>query len=52
MTLRAIAQGPDFHWFGYYDERQFDPTGRYALGLSADMVHPTDYGHTIIVENL
>jgi len=32
-TCRAITQGPDFHWFGYYDKLQFDPTGRYVLGM-------------------
>lgn len=27
-----ITEGPDGHWFGYYDKLQVDPTGRYALG--------------------
>ncbi len=31
--IRAITRGPRFHWFGYYDKLQFDPTGRYALGM-------------------
>ena len=39
MTLRAITRGPAFHWFGYYDKRQFDPTGRYALGVAVDFEH-------------
>lgn len=30
---RAITQGPKYHWFGYYDKAQFDPTGRYVLGM-------------------
>ena len=50
--VRAITRGPKFPWFGYYDKFQFDPTWRAPLGLSADMVHPTDYGHVIIAENL
>jgi hypothetical protein len=29
--VRAITQGPDFHWFGYYDKLQFDPSSRYVL---------------------
>jgi hypothetical protein len=33
-TCRASTQGPDFHWFGYYDKFQFDPTGRYMLGMA------------------
>ncbi len=28
----AITQAPDQHWFGYYDKRQIDFSGRYALG--------------------
>ena len=31
--VRAITQGPKFHWFGYYDKLQFDPTCRYVLGM-------------------
>ncbi len=30
---RAITKGPKFHWFGYYDKLQFDPTCRYVLGM-------------------
>jgi len=30
---RAITAGPKFHWFGYYDKLQFDPTSRYVLGM-------------------
>ena len=42
--VRAITRGPRFHWFGYYDKLQFDPTSRYALGVSNDFQHrlPTD----------
>ena len=31
--VRAITKGPKFHWFGYYDKFQFDPTNRYVLGM-------------------
>jgi hypothetical protein len=30
--VRALTKGPQFHWFGYYDKLQFDPTNRYVLG--------------------
>ncbi len=30
--VRPLTKGPAFHWFGYYDKLQFDPTGRYVLG--------------------
>jgi hypothetical protein len=34
--IRAITKGPKFHWFGYYDKLQFDPTVRYVLGMEVD----------------
>jgi hypothetical protein len=33
VPIRAITQGPEGNWFGYYDKLQFDPTDRYALGM-------------------
>ena len=42
--VRAVTKGPEFHWFGYYDKLQFDPTGRYMLGMEVDFEHrsPTE----------
>lgn len=37
--VRAITRGPKFHWFGYYDKLEFDPTGRYVLGNKVDFQH-------------
>ncbi len=37
--IRAITEGPEFHWFSYYDKFQFDPTGRYVLGMEVDFEH-------------
>ena len=37
--VRAITRPPGFHWFGYYDKLQFDPTGRYVLGMEVDFEH-------------
>lgn len=37
--VRAITRGPNFHWFGYYDKLQFDPTGRYVLAMEVDFEH-------------
>jgi hypothetical protein len=31
FPVRQITRGPRFHWFGYYDKLQFDPTSRYVL---------------------
>ena len=37
--VRAITHGPKFHWFGYYDKLQFDPSGRYVLAMEVDFEH-------------
>lgn len=37
--VRAITKGPKFHWFGYYDKFQFDPSDRYVLGMQAEFEH-------------
>src|SRR5512140_1329113 len=37
--VEAITHGPKYHWFGYYDKLQFDPAGRYALGMETDFEH-------------
>ncbi|MEQ8766777.1 MAG: hypothetical protein RL885_22885, partial [Planctomycetota bacterium] len=31
--IERLTQGPFFHWFGYYDKAQVDPSGRYALSM-------------------
>lgn len=36
FSVRKITRGPRFHWFGYYDKWQFDPTDRYLLGMEVD----------------
>ena len=37
--VRTITRGPKFHWFGYYDKFEFDPTNRYVLGMEVDFEH-------------
>ena len=37
--VRVITRGPKHHWFGYYDKLEFDPTGRYCLGMEVDFEH-------------
>lgn len=37
FPVHQITKGQQ-HWFGYYDKWQIDPTGRYALGMEADMI--------------
>ena len=34
--IRQITNGPQFHWFGYYDKLQFSPDDRFVLGNQVD----------------
>lgn len=36
VPVRAITRGPKFHWFGYYDKFEFDPSGRRVLAMEVD----------------
>ena len=38
-AARAITHGPRFHWFGYYDKLEFDPSGRYVLANEVTFEH-------------
>lgn len=37
LPVNQITEGAHQHWFGYYDKRQIDTTGRYALGNQVDL---------------
>jgi hypothetical protein len=37
--VRQITRGPKYHWFGYYDKWEFNPSGRYVLGMEVDFEH-------------
>ena len=39
LPVRAVTRGPRFHWFGYYDKLQFDPSGRFLLGMEVGFEH-------------
>jgi hypothetical protein len=39
--IRALTHGPKFHWFGYYDKLEFDPSSRYVLGMEVGFQHRT-----------
>lgn len=45
---RAITRGPRHHWFGYYDKLQFDPTGRYVLGMQVSFQHRSPTADDVI----
>lgn len=34
-TATPLTSGPNYHWFGYYDKLQFDPSSRYVLGMES-----------------
>ncbi len=36
---RTITRGPKHHWFAYYDKLEFDPSGRYCLGMEVEYEH-------------
>ncbi|MCP5109925.1 MAG: hypothetical protein GY953_03725, partial [bacterium] len=46
--MRTITAGPKFHWFGYYDKLQFDPSGRYVLGMEGDFEHRSPTADDVI----
>lgn len=36
FSVEAVTSPPHYHWFGYYDKWQFDPSDRYLLGMQVD----------------
>ena len=37
--IESITRGPNFHWFGYYDKKEFDPTDRFVLSNEVQFEH-------------
>ena len=48
VPMRAITRGSKFHWFGYYDKLEFDPTNRYILSNEVDFEHRTPTATDVI----
>ena len=46
--IRALTSGPKHHWFGYYDKWEFDPSGRYVLGMEVDFEHRSPTADDVI----
>ena len=40
-SVQTITRGPQYHWFGYCDKLEFDPTNRYVLSNEVDFEHRT-----------
>jgi hypothetical protein len=45
---RQLTKGPKFHWFGYYDKLEFDPTSRFVLGMEVDFEHRSPTADDVI----
>lgn len=50
LPLERLTSPPGFHWFGYYDKLQFDPTSRFVLAQRVAFEHrsPTPADEIII----
>jgi hypothetical protein len=48
LPHKYITSGPRHHWFGYYDKLQFDPTGRYVLGMDVPFEHRSPTADDVI----
>ncbi|MEX0825088.1 MAG: hypothetical protein WD119_02930, partial [Pirellulaceae bacterium] len=48
MPLEKITRQPRHHWFGYYDKRQFSPTGRLVLSNEVAFEHRSPQGDDTI----
>jgi hypothetical protein len=48
VPVRQITRGPKFHWFGYYDKWQFDPSSRYVLSNQVDFEHRSPKADDVI----
>ncbi len=46
--VRQITHGPKFHWFGYYDKLEFDPTCRFVLAMEVDFEHRSPAADDVI----
>ena len=46
--VEAVTQGPNHHWFGYYDKWQFDPTDRFLLGMEVSFEGRTPTADDVI----
>lgn len=46
--VRMITRGPKFHWFGYYDKLEFDPSGRFVLSMEVDFEHRSPTADDVI----
>ncbi|NND97584.1 MAG: hypothetical protein HKN47_09685 [Pirellulaceae bacterium] len=48
VPCRAITHGNTNHWFGYYDKREFDPTGQLVLANQIDFEGRSPTGDDVI----
>lgn len=48
LPVQPLTGGRKFHWFGYYDKLQFDPSGRYVLAMEVDFEHRSPKADDVI----
>lgn len=48
VPTRILTHGPQYHWFGYYDKWQFDPSGRYVLSNEVDFENRSPEAEDVI----
>lgn len=48
VPLEKITGPPQYHWFGYYDKRQFEPSGRLVLSNQVAFEHRSPRGDDTI----
>jgi hypothetical protein len=48
LPVRVITKGPRYHWFGYYDKLQFDPSNRFVLGMEVAFEHKSPTADDVI----
>ncbi len=46
--VRTLTHGPKYHWFGYYDKLQFNPSGQFVLGMEVDFEHRSPEPNDVI----
>lgn len=47
--VTALTKNPGYHWFGYYDKLQTDPTGRFVLAMQTSFEGRTPAPEDVII---
>ncbi|MCA1759252.1 MAG: hypothetical protein LC658_05750, partial [Bacteroidales bacterium] len=47
--VKALTRSPGYHWFGYYDKLQTDPSGRFVLAMKTNFEGRTPSPEDVII---